>query len=170
MARIKHETRKLTRLAHAWKPEASSFVDKMFAPVLPVNWPGTNFELAQADICNENNRDQFLMMFHGVFFFPMWHIHLFGFCTLVWSLQNPLDSLEVFALRSVALLWLMSHPSLLSQFCQQKCCQVVVDQEAQLLVLALVLALVQSEQRNWAEAIRALANISTWNSHNLFNK
>lgn len=40
----------LTRLAHAWKPEQSSFVDKILAPVLPVNWPGTNFELAQADI------------------------------------------------------------------------------------------------------------------------
>lgn len=50
MQRIKHETMKLTRFAHAWKPEASSFVDKMLAPVLPVNWPGTNFELAQADI------------------------------------------------------------------------------------------------------------------------
>lgn len=27
----------LTRLAHAWKPEHSSFVDKILAPVLPVN-------------------------------------------------------------------------------------------------------------------------------------
>lgn len=46
---------KLTRFAHAWKPEASSFVDKMLAPVLPVNWPGTNFELAHADIWNEKD-------------------------------------------------------------------------------------------------------------------
>lgn len=49
---------KLTRLAQACNPDVSSRELRILAPVVPVNWPGTNFELAHEDICKNRQSIQ----------------------------------------------------------------------------------------------------------------